>query len=79
MAADTTHPCPGCDAPGVPKHQLSCRPCWFRLDRVIRDRISRAYRAMRQYPHDGDYQAAHRRALADALEWYKTNPAVSRG
>lgn len=67
------HPCPGCGAPGVPHHQLGCKPCWFRLPKDIRDEVNRAYRARQRDP------AAHRRALREATLWWRDNPAVSRG
>lgn len=79
MPADTTHPCPGCDAPGVPQHQLGCRPCWWRLPEPIRGRINRAYAAKKRHPHDVDIAGAHRRAIFDAMQWWRDNKAVGRG
>jgi hypothetical protein len=62
-----THACPGCGKRQVPRHQLSCRPCWYRLPRDLRDRINDAYRRDR---------TEHMYAIADAAEWYRQNPAV---
>jgi hypothetical protein len=73
------HDCPGCGAPGVPYGRLSCTPCWFRLPVPIRGRITRAWRSLTRWPHDSDLLAAHRKAVADAGEWYRDNPAVGRG
>jgi hypothetical protein len=61
----TTHPCPGSCGARVPKHLLACRTCWFRLPAYLRDRVNRTHR---QDP------AAHRKAVADAVTWYRNNP-----
>lgn len=76
------HPCPSCGVPGVPAHQLACKPCWFRLPQAIRDAVNGSYRAKTYAKRPNTRSAAvaaHRRALADAMAWYRDNPAVSRG
>ena len=81
MPADTTHPCPGCQTPGVPRHQLACKPCWFRLPQDLRDAVNGTYRA-KSYAKRPETRSravvAHRQALAAAMTWYRANPAVSR-
>jgi hypothetical protein len=66
------HPCPGCQAPGVPHSQLACKPCWWRLPKHLRDAVNSGYRVRVRNPR------IHREALAAALAWYRDNPAVSR-
>jgi hypothetical protein len=61
------HTCPGCDAAGVPQHQLSCKPCWFRLPEALRRAINGAWRRRAAEP------AAHRAALGAAVRWYREN------
>jgi hypothetical protein len=63
------HDCPGCEAPGVPQHQLSCKPCWFRLPSPLRNAVNGAYRQRATNP------TAHRAALGAAMRWYRENPA----
>ena len=76
------HPCPGCGGPGVPQHQLACKPCWLRLPQQLRDAVNGSYRAKSSARLPNVRSAAvqaHRRALAAAMAWYRENPAVSRG
>lgn len=63
-----THGCPGDCGAQVPKHQLACKPCWYRLPKPLRDAISSAWRHRQQNP------AAHRAALGAAMRWYRANP-----
>jgi hypothetical protein len=63
-----THTCPGCKAPNVPQHQLSCKPCWFRLPAPLRAATNAAYHRRLANP------APHRAALAAAMRWYRENP-----
>ncbi len=63
-----THTCPcGCERQ-VPRYHLACKPGWYRLPKDLRDPITTTYRRD---------PAAHRQAMADALRWYRTNPAVA--
>lgn len=64
-AARVTHTCPGCKRRQVPRHQLSCRPCWYRLPRDLRDRLNAAY-------HQG--AEAHAPVMRECLDWYRDNP-----
>lgn len=67
MTADT-HLCPGrCGAP-VPRTKLSCKPCWFRLPKPLRDDITAAYR------NRFTDSLTHARALSAASQWYRANP-----
>lgn len=66
--SDDTHGCPGDCGARVLRHQLSCKPCWFRLPLPFRDAINSAYRHRAQNP------AAHRAALGAAMRWYRANP-----
>lgn len=61
-----THPCPGCGDVPVPRHRLSCHPCWFRLPAALRAEINAAYR------RDPD---RHMDAVAEAVAWYAEHPA----
>lgn len=73
-ANDTTHKCPGCDQPGVPRHKLSCKRCWFRLPQDIRNQVNGSYYNRRARPSQvAAAVAAHRAALLVALEWYRDN------
>jgi hypothetical protein len=65
--SDDTHGCPGCGAP-VARHQLACKPDWYRLPKPLRDAINSAYRHRERNP------AAHRAALGAAMRWYRANP-----
>lgn len=67
--SDDTHGCPGDCGARVPRHQLACKPCWYRLPKPLRDAVNGAYRHRQQNP------AAHRSALAAAMDWYRRNPA----
>lgn len=71
---DTTHTCPGCGQPGVPRHQLSCKRDWRRLPADIRNRINGTYYNRRgRGQHIAAAVSAHREALAEALAWYREN------
>lgn len=65
---DDTHGCPGDCGARVPKHQLACKPCWFRLPKPLQRALNQAFQRRGQNP------AAHRAALAAALDWYRRNP-----
>lgn len=58
-----THTCPGCRKREVPQHQLSCRPCWYRLPKHLRDAINAAY-------HRGSPDE-HQAAMQACLDWYR--------
>lgn len=60
------HECPGGCGNPVPRAQLACRPCWFRLPDPLRNDIWRAWRLR---PHDAG--VAHQWAVAAALNWYR--------
>ena len=64
----STHDCPGGCTGQVPRHQLSCRPCWYRLPKVLRDDVNAGYRKRATDPY------AHRRALIAAYHWYDSHP-----
>lgn len=66
-APRSTHPCPSCDKRQVPRHQLACRPCWYRLPKALRDRLNNAYH---RDPLD------HPQAMRACLDWYRDNPPV---
>lgn len=68
---EPTHPCPGGCGAAVPRTRLSCKPCWFRLPRPLRDEITGAYRVRRS---DG---LRHARAISEASRWYRANPLTS--
>ncbi len=77
----TDHPCPGCQASGVPHHQLACEPCLFRLPQDLRNAVDGTWRAKSYAKRPESRSAAvvaHRRAIAAAMQWYRDNPAVSR-
>lgn len=63
-----THDCPGGCGAQVPRHQLACKPCWYRLPKPFRDAINYAYRNRAKNP------TGHRAALRKAFEWYRSNP-----
>lgn len=63
-----THDCPGGCGAQVPRHQLACKPCWFRLPKPIRDDINAGYRKRTADP------GPHRRAMRVAFLWYSDNP-----
>lgn len=65
----TYHPCPGGCGAAVPRTKLSCRACWYRLPKPLRDDIEDAYR-LRFYGGG----LAHAQALAAASRWYRANP-----
>lgn len=67
MPEDTTHPCPGCEQPGVPRHQLACRPCWAKLPSDLKNAVNGTFRRRLADP------APHRRAAVAAYHWYRTN------
>jgi hypothetical protein len=64
-----THGCPGDCGAQVPRHQLACKPCWFRLPKPYRDAVNDGYRHRMTNPRP------HRQALRDAMLWYRDNPA----
>jgi hypothetical protein len=66
----THHPCPGGCGTQIPRHQLACKPDWFRLPRPLRDDVTDAYR---NRPRDG--VLPHLRAVGKARDWYRANPA----
>lgn len=66
----TTHTCPGCSKREVPRHQLSCRPCWYRLPKNLRDDLNNAYH--RGTPED------HAAAMRACLDWYRDNPPKAK-
>jgi hypothetical protein len=66
--AEQTHPCPGGCRAEIPHHQLSCKPCWFRLPKPLRDDVNSAYRKRRAEP------LGHARAVSAASRWYRANP-----
>lgn len=65
----TTHDCPGCKKRAVPRHQLSCKPCWYRLPKDLRDRLNNAF-----HRDPGDHLAA----MTACLNWYDDNPPAVR-
>lgn len=65
---EPTHPCPGGCGAAVARAQLSCKPCWFRLPKPLRDDVNAAYRKRRAEP------LVHMRAIAAASQWYRANP-----
>lgn len=67
-----THACPGCGAPGVPRHQLACKPCWFRLPPDLRNAVNGSYHARAR---GAAGVRAHRQALTTAMRWYRDHPA----
>lgn len=77
-----SHPCPGCGALGVPRHQLACKPCWLRLPADLRNAVNGTYRARSRGSADATRRSAvvsaHRRALAAAMEWYRDHPPAGR-
>lgn len=72
-SGSTEHPCPGGCGAQVPRHQLACKPCWFRLPGALRAAVGFAYRRRVRDP------GPHREALATALQWYRTNPIDPSG
>ena len=46
-------------------------PCWWRLPKHLRDAVNSGYRVRVRNPR------IHREALADALAWYRDNPAAT--
>lgn len=66
--SDDMHGCPGDCGALVPRRQLACKPCWFRLPAPLRNAINLAYRHRQQNP------TAHRAALGAAMRWYRANP-----
>jgi len=67
-ATSRTHSCPGGCGGQVPQHQLSCKPCWFRLPAPLRGVVTAAYRQRQRDPRP------HREALRAARRWYHDNP-----
>lgn len=68
MPLPDTHACPGLCGARVPRSHLSCKPCWFRLPKPLRDDVNAANRVRRSDP------MRHMRALAAASRWYRENP-----
>lgn len=66
--AELTHACPGRCGAQVSRSQLSCKPCWFRLPKPLRDDVNAAYRKRRADP------MGHMRTIAAASQWYRANP-----
>jgi hypothetical protein len=66
-----THGCPGDCGAQVPRHQLACKPCWFRLPKDLRDDVNYA---CRRRAVDA---SSHRRALRAAMNWYHDNPRTA--
>lgn len=64
---DTTHPCPGCEQPGVPRQKLACPPCWARLPSHLKTAVLGSFYGRLGNP------AAHRRAVTAAYGWYRAN------
>jgi hypothetical protein len=62
-----THTCPGDCGAQVPRRQLACKPCWFRLPQPLRDAVNGSYRRRLADP------TPHRRALRAAMFWYRDN------
>lgn len=67
-AARPKHGCPGCGEM-VPRRLLSCRICWARLPEPLRDKVNHAYKMRQSAP------LTHLRAIAEASQWYRDNPA----
>lgn len=67
------HGCPGDCGRQVPRHQLACRDCWWRLPEPLRHRVTAAYTARRRNPSDDSRAAEHRQAMTVAIAWYRTN------
>lgn len=63
-----TCPYPNCKTP-VSVSQLACRPHWFQLPKPLREDVWFAWR--RKLARDPDGDAAHRRALAAAVDWWQ--------
>lgn len=64
-----THTCPGgCGQANIPHGRLACPADWKRLPVELRTAIWEAYRQRAANP------AAHRAAVADAIDWYQRNP-----
>ncbi len=68
LRRDDTHGCSGDCGAWVPRGRLACPPCWYRLPGDLRAAVNEAYR------HRSVNPAAHRAALADAMNWYRNNP-----
>lgn len=64
----STHKCPGCGLVDVERHQLSCKPCWWRLPKPYRRALNAAY-----HQH-GAGSSQHTAALQAVLHWYDQNP-----
>lgn len=56
----TTHSCPGCGTPGIPRSMFACKPCWYRLPKPLRDDINHGWR------HDREL---HRETMVEAMSW----------
>lgn len=68
--AEPTHDCPcGCGKQ-ITQDRVACKPGWYLLPKDIRDEVWRTYRARQRDP------SAHRRALHEAMQWYRDNPRV---
>lgn len=72
------HDChwPGCGAQ-VPPAMWGCRRHWYRLPKVIRDRIWRTYRAGQE--EDGRPSAAYIAAARDAQAWIAADTEIRQG
>ncbi len=60
----TTHQCPGCGKPGIPRQTFACKSCWYRLPKQLRDDINFGWRRDR---------ILHLEAMADSMSWYADN------
>ena len=59
---DGTHRCPGTGCQQrVPHHQLACKRHWYKVPKVYRDAVWRAYE------NDGMGSPAHRAAIRAAI------------
>jgi hypothetical protein len=69
VSSASGHDCPGCGRPGINPNRLACPRCWYRLPVSLRGAVVASWRKAA-----GVGSPAHRRALADALAWYRANP-----
>lgn len=68
--AEPMHGCPGCGTQ-VRRSMLACRTCWALLPADVRDRVTRAWRALRGDRTNQELRATHRRAVIAVLTWYR--------
>lgn len=67
------HDCPGHCGRRVIHSMLACGPCWLELPQQLRDAVTKADNIRRRDPKDPVRIAAHRRAVAACLAWYRAN------